>query len=136
MIEISGGFPVQFNTAESGRRQLRSSTTNAAFVLGSGSVPCQSAVLFGTGSPSQIPPPHTHIRNLQICSGFLQSFRDSSVSATVNIVMLRWSSPMYTWHDSVRDHDYDWQCVSQSVSVPVVYSNRLALLNRNSDIPF
>jgi len=75
---------MQFSTAESGRRQLRSSTTNAAFVV-------RTRTQFGKRAFSvcgpriwyQIP---TH-QKPSFCSGFSQSSQDSFVSAIIDIVM-------------------------------------------------
>jgi len=64
---------VQFNTAECGRRQLRSSTTNAAFVVrtrgpSSESAPSQSVdQVFGTRFP--------HIRNLHSAPAFRKALK-------------------------------------------------------------
>jgi len=67
---------VQFNTAESGRRQLRSSTTNAAFVVRSAD-PVREARLLSlwskvSGFWNQSPP---HIRNLHSALAFRKALK-------------------------------------------------------------
>ena len=75
---------VQSNTTESGRRQLRSSTTNAAFCCADAD-PVREVRLLSLRSKYLEPDSPTHQKPL--CSGFSQSSQDSFVSAIVDIVM-------------------------------------------------